>query len=129
MGKSTIQAATDERLGRIETKIDKLADAFIALAHVEEKLISLDADKKVLAIQVEKIDDRVTKVEKQSNENKETVSIITRIIWACIFAAITTLVGLGIMGVWNHHVSQSDVVGPAAIIQPVDPIPKQKYTK
>ena len=129
MGKSTLQAATDERLGRIETKIDKLADAFIALAHVEEKLISLDADKKVLAIQVEKIDDRVTKVEKQSNENKEKVSIITRIIWACIFAAITTLVGLGIMGVWNHHVSQSDVVGPSAIIQPVDPIPKQKYAK
>ena len=44
----TKTAETQERLNRIESKIDKLAEAIISLARAEEKLVQLENDKKFL---------------------------------------------------------------------------------
>ena len=39
-----------QRLDRIETKIDKLAEAIVSIARAEEKLVSLENDKKFLML-------------------------------------------------------------------------------
>jgi len=90
----TSSSETQQRLDRIETKIDKLAEAIISLARAEEKLIQLEADKKFLMEQMIKFEDRLLAVEKQSNENVSSLSFISRFFWIGMTAIGATVIGM-----------------------------------
>jgi len=60
----------DSRLDRIEEKLDKLADAVIAIARAEEKLVNLEKDRNLILERMEKIDERLSIVEADNNQNK-----------------------------------------------------------
>lgn len=83
----------DNRLDRIEQKIDKLSEAIISIARAEEKLVMLENDKKFLMQKMVEIDDRVAVVEKKVDETQGTISIIQRITWIGISTAVAAAIG------------------------------------
>ncbi len=83
----------ENRLGRIEAKIDKLAEAIISLARAEEKLLQLEEDKKFLMGKMLKLEERMEKTERVLDENSMTISAINRIFWIALSGTIATLIG------------------------------------
>jgi hypothetical protein len=84
---------TDERLDRIESKIDKLSEIVITLARAEEKLIALEEDKKILMDRMLKIEDRVLVNEKKTDENSMTISVINKVFWITLTAIVGVYIG------------------------------------
>ena len=79
------------RLDRIEEKIDKLADAVIALARAEEKIHTLTAFSKQQSEQIQSIINRIDKIELAVNNNANTVGVINRIFWVILVGLISAV--------------------------------------
>lgn len=86
-------AVENTRLDRIEEKIDKLAETVISLARAEEKLISLENDKKFLMERMVKNEERIDSVEKKVDETSVTVTVINRLFWIAISVLAAAYVG------------------------------------
>ena len=79
---------TESRLDIIETKIDKLADAMISLARAEEKIIALQDDHENMRERLNKLSVKLDEIQKTVDDNTRTVSIINKIVYAAVVAAI-----------------------------------------
>ena len=79
---------TESRLDRIETKIDKLADAMISLARAEEKIIALQDDHENMRGRLNKLSVKLDEIQKTVDDNSRTVSIINKIVYAAVVAAV-----------------------------------------
>ncbi len=71
----------DERLERIEKKLDQMAEAIVTLARMEERMVTLfrrmdnyDAIQTALT-------DRVTKLEKNAGVNGQALRFAERLFW------------------------------------------------
>jgi len=85
------ETATD-RLNRIEEKIDRMAEAIVALARAEEKIHTLTSFSKQQSEQIQNIINRIDRVEIIVNTNANTIGIINKLFWmmmAGFLAAIT----------------------------------------
>jgi hypothetical protein len=80
-----------QRLDRIEEKIDKLADAVIALARAEEKIHTLTAFSKQQSEQIQSIINRIDKLELAVNNNANTVGVINKIFWVILVGLISAV--------------------------------------
>jgi len=78
---------TDKRLGRIEDKLDKLADAMVAMARAEEKLDALQNEHNKMYERVNRLSTKLDDVESGVNENSNTVRVINKLFWVAIIAA------------------------------------------
>jgi tetrahydromethanopterin S-methyltransferase subunit G len=78
-----------KRLDRIEEKIDKLADAMIALARAEEKLIAIEKNNHSNFERLNRFSQKLDDIEKKVDDNARTVHIINR---------IALIVGTGVIG-------------------------------
>jgi hypothetical protein len=85
---------TQQRLDRIESKIDKLAEAIISLARAEEKLIQLENDKKFLMEKMLKFEERLLQVERNTSETASGLSFINRFFWIGMSAIGATVIGM-----------------------------------
>lgn len=90
---ATKTSLVDGRLDRIEQKIDRLSDAIVSIARAEEKLVMLENDKKFLMQRMIEIDERVSSVEKKTDENTSSLSVIQKIAWIAASTAIASAVG------------------------------------
>src|SRR6056300_1202068 len=79
------------RLDRIEEKIDKLADAVIALARAEEKIHTLTAFSKQQSEQIQSIINRIDRLELAVNNNANTVGVINKIFWVILVGLISAV--------------------------------------
>lgn len=89
---SKTDPVSDQRLDRIEAKIDKLSEAIVMIARAEEKLIQLENDKKFLMQRMLKVEERSTEIEKKTEEHSSAILIIQRITWivvSTVIAAVT----------------------------------------
>ena len=84
--------SNETRLGRIEQKIDKLADAMISLARAEEKIIALQDDHDNMRDRMNKLSVKLDEIQKTCDENARTVSIINKVVYVAVAAAIGTYV-------------------------------------
>ena len=82
------------RLDRIETKIDQMSDAIIALARAEEKIITLTEFGKQQGEQILSLINRVDKLDTLVRDNASTVTIINKLLWIIIAAAATGITGM-----------------------------------
>ena len=82
----------ESRLDRIEQKIDKLADAMISLARAEEKIIALQDDHDNMRDRMNKLSVKLDEIQKTCDENARTVSIINKVVYVAVAAAIGTYV-------------------------------------
>ena len=84
--------SNEARLGRIEQKIDKLADAMISLARAEEKIVSLQEDHDNMRERMNKLSVRLDEIQRTCDDNARTVSIINKVVYVAVVAAIGTYV-------------------------------------
>ena len=85
------------RLDRIDEKIDRMADAVIALARAEEKIITLTSICKQQSEQIQNVINKVESLEKKVESNASTVNIINKMFWIVMAAAATAITGMLIM--------------------------------
>ena len=75
---------TNLRLDRIETKLDQLADAMVAMARAEEKLAGLKEDHDRTFERMNRLSQKLDAIELQVTENAQTVAIINKLFWVAI---------------------------------------------
>ena len=80
--------STEERMDRIESKIDKLSEVLVQMARVEEKLINQEEDHKALKRDIQHLYNKVGEMEKVVQRNQITVNIINRISWIIITGVV-----------------------------------------
>jgi DNA repair exonuclease SbcCD ATPase subunit len=80
----------EQRLARIEDKIDKLSDAMINLARAEEKLINIEKANAQHFERMNRFSQRMDDIEDSVNEQGKTVKVMQYIITltATIFAGV-----------------------------------------
>jgi len=82
----------DQRLNRIEVKIDKLAEAMISLARTEEKILSMERENQNHYDRMNRFSQKLDSIEIKVNENAHTVSIINRISFIGVAAVLGALI-------------------------------------
>jgi len=85
------------RLDRIEEKIDKMADAIVALARAEEKISNLDETTRIILKRMVAQEERIRYIEQQQLDAEGTLKTIKSIAWTFVSAIIT---GLGGAIIW-----------------------------
>ena len=78
---------TENRLDRIEEKIDKLTDAMIVMARAEEKLVQLEKNHSAHYERMNRFSEKLDAIEKKVNDNAHTVNTINKLFWIAIIAA------------------------------------------
>ena len=78
---------TGKRLDRIEEKLDKLADAMIAMARAEEKIVALQDDHENMRNRLNKHSEKLDEIERIVLENHRTVCFIHKLFWVAVVAA------------------------------------------
>ena len=90
-------SAVDNRLDRIEEKIDKLVEAIISIARAEEKIITLSSFSKQQAKQIQDLINRIEELEVSVAKNTNTVRLVNRTFWLVVSSAITAIVAMMFM--------------------------------
>jgi len=81
----------EDRLTRIEQKVDKLAEVLISLARAEEKIHALQDDHENMSGRMDNFSEKLDNIQKAVNENTRTISIINRLFWIVIVAGTTVI--------------------------------------
>ena len=82
----------EQRLEKIEEKLDRLADAVVSIARIEERVATVLRQNDRFFIRMDKIEQRLDDVEAQSDVNSNTGRFIKRFMWIVVAAAIGLLV-------------------------------------
>jgi oligoendopeptidase F len=78
---------TATRLERIENKMDKMAEALVTLARVEEKMENYNKYRDDSWLRMNKFSEKLDAIEKKVDENAHTVQVINKLFWVAIVAA------------------------------------------
>ena len=78
----------EDRLTRIEQKVDKLSEVLVSLARAEEKIIALQEDHENMRERLNKLSVKLDEIQKTVDDNSRTVSIINKIVYAAVVAAV-----------------------------------------
>tara|TARA_B100000242_G_scaffold216313_1_gene157903 strand:- start:221 stop:496 length:276 start_codon:yes stop_codon:yes gene_type:complete len=82
----------DQRLEKIEQKIDRLADAVVSIARIEERVATVLKQNDRFFIRMDKMEERVDAVENSSNINTRSFSFVERFLWVCVSSGVGLLV-------------------------------------
>ena len=82
----------DQRLEKIEQKIDRLADAVLSIARIEERVATVLKQNDRFFIRMDKMEERVDAVENSSNINTRSFSFVERFLWVCVSSGVGLLV-------------------------------------
>lgn len=83
---------SDDRLTRIETKLDKLADAMISMARMEEKMITLFKRMDKYDEGQSKFDSRLQAVEKNNIQTNTFGYLVDKAVWIILGAAAAFII-------------------------------------
>jgi len=78
----------DDRLHRIEEKVDKLADAVVEMARMEERLITVFKRMDDMGAMLKKMDDRMDSLEKAAIAREQKIAFAERIFWMICTGAV-----------------------------------------
>lgn len=87
----------NDRLDRIENKLDRLSEAIVSLARAEEKIQSME---KFLHQQMDMMlegQKRLEAVEKSARDNATTINIINKLFWIVMAAVAASITGMLVM--------------------------------
>jgi hypothetical protein len=79
---------SDLRLGRIEEKLDKLADAVVSLARMEERMLTIFKRIELYESKQEKIESRLTDLELEDAGKNSVIRIIEKMTWLVLGIAL-----------------------------------------
>jgi hypothetical protein len=80
----------ESRLHRIENKLDKLAEAVVSLARMEERMVTLFNRMERYEGRQEGLEARIDEVETANIKNGATLRFAERVFWIVATAAIST---------------------------------------
>ena len=86
----------EDRLGRIESKLDKLSEAIVSLARVEERITTLFSRQDANELMQQNNTKRIAELEQQLASSKNTIRLGERAFWIVFAAAVS-------MGVWAYR--------------------------
>lgn len=89
---------SEDRLNRIEQKLDRLVDILESIARVEEKQVSTDTRIKSVEFRLNKLEREIDKVGKVSFENKSVANFADKFFWIIIGGLVSVAVWLVKMG-------------------------------
>lgn len=92
LGFGVMSDTQEQRLEKIEEKLDRLADAVVSIARIEERVATVLRQNDRFFIRMDKIEQRLDDVEAQSDVNSNTGRFIERFMWIVVAAAIGLLV-------------------------------------
>ena len=78
--------SNNARLARIEDKMDKMAEALITLARVEEKMEMYNKYRDESWNRMNKFSEKLDRIEAQVQDNAATVGLINKLFWIVIVA-------------------------------------------
>lgn len=76
----------DNRLDKIEEKIDKLTDAMVSIARAEVKLQQMEKNWQTNYDRMNRFSEKLDSIEAQVRENANTVGIINKLFWVAVVA-------------------------------------------
>lgn len=79
---------SDDRLHRIEEKVDKLADAVVEMARMEERLVTVFKRMDDMGGTLKKMDDRLDDMERQAIVRGQKIAFAERIFWMIVTGAV-----------------------------------------
>ena len=79
---------SDDRLDRIEGKVDKLSDAVVEMARMEERFVSVFKRMDNTEATLKKLDNRLDDIERQAIARGQKIAFAERIFWMICTAAI-----------------------------------------
>ena len=83
---------SDQRLDRIEGKIDTLSDAMVSLARAEEKLLSMEKNAETFYDRLNRHSEKIDEVESRVDEHTSTLSLLTKGLWILFGTAASVIV-------------------------------------
>lgn len=83
-----------DRLQRIEDKLDKMSDAIVALARVEEKIMDLEVRRAEGHERLNRMSAKLDDVDSHVTSMRERMGVMTKIMW---------VVGTAVLGVASTH--------------------------
>ena len=91
----------DDRLSRIEEKVDKLSEAVISIARAEEKLIQLGTLTDVLFKKIEDMNSRMMDMERSVAETKAFMNGFNKITWVFVSGLLTAVAAAIVYKLWG----------------------------
>ena len=79
---------SDERLCRMEDKLDKLSEAVVEMARMEERLLTIFKRFEHMGAAFKKYDDRVDEIEKQALIKGQKIAFTERLFWMVVTGAV-----------------------------------------
>ena len=79
----------DARLARIEAKLDQMSEAIVALARVEERMITLFNRLDAIDKDRENQGKRLVAVEEKTGNNGQSLRFAERVFWIVVAAGVT----------------------------------------
>ena len=79
---------TNNRLDRIEEKLDKLATAMVSITRAEEKIAAMQEFQHNQIERVNRLSVKLDDIEKKVDENHRTVCLINKLVYAALIAAV-----------------------------------------
>jgi len=90
-------ADIDDRLLRIEQKVDKVSEAVVSLARAEERITALNNDTRIILKRMVAQDDRLRVLERDLSHVEDTTKTIRSVVWTIT----TTIIGSIVAGfIW-----------------------------
>ena len=80
---------THERLSRIEEKLDKLSEAIICMARIEERMISVFKRLDRVDEGFNKSDKRMDELEQTSIKRGQTIAFAERLFWVILTGSVS----------------------------------------
>jgi len=77
----------ENRLDKIEDKIDKLTDTMVSMARAEEKIAGLRVDNNKMYERINRLSSKIDDISYKVDENARTVTLVNKLFWVVIVAA------------------------------------------
>ena len=79
---------SDDRLSRMEEKLDRLSEAVVAMARMEERMLTLVKRMNKFDSCIQKVDDRLDEMERQAIARGQKIAFAERIFWMICTGAV-----------------------------------------
>ena len=79
---------SEDRLQRIEDKVDRMSQAIVAMARMEERMISVFKRLDACDATMKKVDERLDESEKQAIARGQKIAFAERLFWMVLSGAV-----------------------------------------
>ena len=87
-----MSSEVSNRLEKLETKIDRLSDAVIAIARIEERVTTVLKQNDRFIARMDRLEDRVEIVEQKAIVNSKGISTFERAFWIILSGIVRIIV-------------------------------------